>query len=340
MERTARCRSPGRPGTRPVERLPAPRRAARASRGDGAQGGRRRSATRCATRWSATSCRSRGGSSATSWPARRTCCARSSASTAGADVSLFTKILQGRSRHRAARSGDDRSAVEARPRQVEARTRRLFGRALAIRRGRRRIVQRLRAGDQRPDQPGATTASGSASTSSRRPRHADLLLVTGPVTRNMEVPLRKTYEATPGPEARGGGRRLRPDVRRLRGSYAVAGSVDQIIPVDAFVAGCPPEPADILRGILAALDRLPARSAPAIGMSLDASALPRHGARPRRRGRRGAGRAERPEAHAASPTAGRDRGRQRRARAGAGRARSGNAASASSCRSCSRWRAA
>jgi Ni,Fe-hydrogenase III small subunit len=46
----------------------------------------------------------------------------------------------------------------------------------------------------------------------------------------------------------------------FRGSYAVAGSVDQIVPVDVFVAGCPPEPADILRGILTALDRLSGRS--------------------------------------------------------------------------------
>jgi Ni,Fe-hydrogenase III small subunit len=42
----------------------------------------------------------------------------------------------------------------------------------------------------------------------------------------------------------------------FKGSYAVAGSVDEIVPVDAWVTGCPPEPADILRGILAALDRL------------------------------------------------------------------------------------
>jgi Ni,Fe-hydrogenase III small subunit len=43
----------------------------------------------------------------------------------------------------------------------------------------------------------------------------------------------------------------------FKGSYAIAGSVDRVIPVDVFVAGCPPEPADILRGILAALDRMP-----------------------------------------------------------------------------------
>lgn len=87
------------------------------------------------------------------------------------------------------------------------------------------------------------------------PRHADLLLVTGPVTRNMEIPLRRTYDATPAPKfvvAVG-------DCARTCGvfkdSYAVAGPVDRFIPVDVTIAGCPPEPSDILRGILQALDR-------------------------------------------------------------------------------------
>jgi Ni,Fe-hydrogenase III small subunit len=89
------------------------------------------------------------------------------------------------------------------------------------------------------------------------PRHADLLLVTGPVTRNMEVPLRKTYEATPDPKVVVAVGDCAKSCGVFKGSYAVAGSVDTIIPVDVFVHGCPPEPADILRGILAALDRLP-----------------------------------------------------------------------------------
>src|SRR3990172_46607 len=88
------------------------------------------------------------------------------------------------------------------------------------------------------------------------PRHADLLLVTGPVTRNMEVPLRKTYEATPDPKLVVAVGDCAKSCGVFKGSYAVAGSVDAVIPVDVFVHGCPPEPADILRGILAALDRL------------------------------------------------------------------------------------
>jgi Ni,Fe-hydrogenase III small subunit len=89
------------------------------------------------------------------------------------------------------------------------------------------------------------------------PRHADLLLVTGPVTRNMEVPLRKTYDATPDPKLVVAVGDCAQTCGVFKGSYAVAGSVDQIIPVNVFVKGCPPEPADILRGILTALDRLP-----------------------------------------------------------------------------------
>jgi Ni,Fe-hydrogenase III small subunit len=74
----------------------------------------------------------------------------------------------------------------------------------------------------------------------------------------MEVPLRKTYEATPDPKLVVAVGDCARTCGVFRGSYAVVGSVDQIVPVDVFVAGCPPEPADILRGILAALDRLPA----------------------------------------------------------------------------------
>lgn len=89
------------------------------------------------------------------------------------------------------------------------------------------------------------------------PRHADMLLVTGPVTRNMEVALRKTYEATPDPKLVVAVGDCAQTCGVFKGSYAIAGSVDQVIPVDIFVQGCPPEPADILRGILTALDRAP-----------------------------------------------------------------------------------
>ena len=144
-------------------------------------------------------------------------------------------------------------------RDVEARTRRVLGRALAIRQvdagscnGCELEISGLTSPVYDLERFGVHFVAS--------PRHADLLLVTGPVTRNMEVPLRKTYEATPDPKLVVAVGDCARTCGVFRGSYAVAGSVDQIIPVDVFVSGCPPEPADILRGILAALDRLSARS--------------------------------------------------------------------------------
>jgi Ni,Fe-hydrogenase III small subunit len=87
------------------------------------------------------------------------------------------------------------------------------------------------------------------------PRHADLLLVTGPVTLNMRTPLRRTWEATPDPKLVVAIGDCAHDCGVFAGSYAVAGRVQDVIPVDAVVTGCPPAPADILRGILAALGR-------------------------------------------------------------------------------------
>jgi Ni,Fe-hydrogenase III small subunit len=88
------------------------------------------------------------------------------------------------------------------------------------------------------------------------PRHADLLLVTGPVTRNMEVPLRLTYEATPSPKLVVAAGECARTCGVFAGSYAVVGPVDRVIPVDVSIAGCPPEPADILLAILRGVDRL------------------------------------------------------------------------------------
>ena len=86
------------------------------------------------------------------------------------------------------------------------------------------------------------------------PRHADVLMVTGPVTRNMREALERTYNATPSPKwvvALGGCAR---DGGCFAGSYAVVGGVSAVIPVDLHIPGCPPSPADILRGLLALLE--------------------------------------------------------------------------------------
>jgi Ni,Fe-hydrogenase III small subunit/formate hydrogenlyase subunit 6/NADH:ubiquinone oxidoreductase subunit I len=95
------------------------------------------------------------------------------------------------------------------------------------------------------------------------PRHADLLLVTGPVTRNMEIALRRTYEATPEP-------RIVVAVGACgcsggifgEGTYASVGGVDRVVPVDVYVPGCPPRPQAILNGLLVGMGRREARLKP------------------------------------------------------------------------------
>jgi Ni,Fe-hydrogenase III small subunit len=93
------------------------------------------------------------------------------------------------------------------------------------------------------------------------PRHADMLLVTGPVSRHMEAALRRTYEATPEPKlvvaigdcgCSGG---------IFGESYASCGRVANVLPVDVAVPGCPPPPVDILRGILTAVQQSQASGA-------------------------------------------------------------------------------
>jgi Ni,Fe-hydrogenase III small subunit len=87
------------------------------------------------------------------------------------------------------------------------------------------------------------------------PRHADVLLVTGPVTKNMREALERTYAATPAPKwvvatgdcASNGG--------CFACSYAVVGSVSGVVPVDLHIAGCPPSPTDLLKGLLALMEQ-------------------------------------------------------------------------------------
>jgi Ni,Fe-hydrogenase III small subunit len=85
------------------------------------------------------------------------------------------------------------------------------------------------------------------------PRHADILLVTGPVSRHMEHALRQTYEATPAPKIVIALGNCGIDGGEFGISYASSGAVANIIPVDAVIKGCPPTPTDILQGILTAI---------------------------------------------------------------------------------------
>lgn len=81
------------------------------------------------------------------------------------------------------------------------------------------------------------------------PRHADILLVTGPVTRQMETALRKTYEAVPEPKIVIACGDCARDCGVFAGSYAVAGPVESIIPVDLKIPGCPPNPMTIIQAL-------------------------------------------------------------------------------------------
>ena len=87
------------------------------------------------------------------------------------------------------------------------------------------------------------------------PRHADMLLVTGPVSRNMEQALRRTYDATPDPKLVVAVGDCGCDGGIFGESYASCGRVANVIAVDVAVPGCPPPPIEILRGILAAVRR-------------------------------------------------------------------------------------
>jgi len=163
---------------------------------------------------------------------------------------IATEILQ----------AGDPAAIEI-GRALERRIKRLLGRALAIR--------EVDAGSCNGCELEITGLAGPIYDMERfgmhfvaSPRHADMLLVTGPVTRNMEIPLRRTYEAVASPKFVVAVGDCAKTCGVFKDSYAVVGPVDRVIPVDISIAGCPPEPTDILRGILEGLDRLSRKREP------------------------------------------------------------------------------
>ena len=139
-------------------------------------------------------------------------------------------------------------------RALEIRSRRLFGRSITIREvdagscnGCELEIHALNNAIYDLERFGIKFAAS--------PRHADVLLVTGPVTHNMRVALERTYVATPDPKwvvAVG-------DCAAGRGlfaeSYATVGSVNKVIPVDLVIQGCPPQPIDLLKGLLTLMER-------------------------------------------------------------------------------------
>lgn len=88
------------------------------------------------------------------------------------------------------------------------------------------------------------------------PRHADLLLVTGPISRQMELALIKTYEATPSPKIVVACGDCTIDGGVFKDSYAVTNGVQNVIPVNFYIKGCPPTPSDLINGFLKILDSL------------------------------------------------------------------------------------
>ena len=87
------------------------------------------------------------------------------------------------------------------------------------------------------------------------PRHADVLLVTGPVTKNMREALERTYNATPDPKWVVALGDCAADGGIFAGSYAVVGGVSSVVPVDLHIRGCPPSPTAILKGLVALMER-------------------------------------------------------------------------------------
>lgn len=171
-------------------------------------------------------------------------------------MSLLAKILRTPAVTEPMVRHDSEAHVEIVARQIDERARRLFGRSLHIR--------EVDAGSCNGCELEISALSNPYYDMERfglhfvaSPRHADCLLVTGPVTRNMAEPLRRTYDATPDPKIVIAIGDCANNCGVFKDSYAVIGGVDKVIPVNVFVPGCPPEPVNILRGILSALDRLP-----------------------------------------------------------------------------------
>jgi Ni,Fe-hydrogenase III small subunit/ferredoxin len=152
-------------------------------------------------------------------------------------------------------SQPEREALAAVGRQIEGRAAQMFGRSLHIR--------EVDAGSCNGCEVEIAGLNSPVYDIERfgihfvaSPRHADMLLVTGPVTRNMELALRRTYDATPEP-------RLVVAVGACGCSggifgrnYATCGGVDSVIPVDVYIPGCPPNPQALLHGILLAMGRI------------------------------------------------------------------------------------
>jgi Ni,Fe-hydrogenase III small subunit len=86
------------------------------------------------------------------------------------------------------------------------------------------------------------------------PRHADVLFVTGPVTKNMREALERTYQATPSPKWVVAVGDCAIDGGLFKDSYAVSNGVSEVVPVNLYIRGCPPRPRDLLQGLMALME--------------------------------------------------------------------------------------
>jgi Ni,Fe-hydrogenase III small subunit len=150
------------------------------------------------------------------------------------------------------------AALDEVGRALEARVRRLYGRSLTIR--------EVDAGSCNGCELEIHALGNSVYDAERfgmrfvaSPRHADVLLVTGPVTRNMRVALERSYAATPDPKWVVAVGDCGCGCGVFEGSYAVVGAVEKVIPVDLSIRGCPPRPIDLLKGLVALVDKAVAR---------------------------------------------------------------------------------
>jgi Ni,Fe-hydrogenase III small subunit len=94
------------------------------------------------------------------------------------------------------------------------------------------------------------------------PRHADVLLVTGPVTHNMRAALERTYAATPDPKWVVAVGDCAAGCGVFASSYATVGSLTGVVPVDLVISGCPPKPIDLLKGLISLMDKATAAAKP------------------------------------------------------------------------------
>ena len=167
---------------------------------------------------------------------------------------LLLKSLFARSATIAAPAAGEGALAEV-GRALEQRVRRLFGRSIAIREvdagscnGCELEVHALNNAVYDVERFGIRFVAS--------PRHADILLVTGPVTHNMNVALERTYAATPDPKWVVAVGDCAADGGIFAGSYAVTGGVSNVVPVDLHIRGCPPSPVKLLEGLLALLESM------------------------------------------------------------------------------------